>query len=119
MVVRRDRSLGGKEVVVARRAESPKALSSPLSSAKDGVLGGSATERVSLRKKRLPKWWPSLEQNEDSFYLSMVDNQDYQRDADRLIRGSLLLLGISFFFSFKKYMFIYINVCINFLENHG
>ncbi|GMN63517.1 hypothetical protein TIFTF001_032582 [Ficus carica] len=87
VVVRRDRSLGGKEVVVARRAESLKALSSPLSSAKDGVLGGSATERVSLRKKRLPKWWPSLEQNEDSFSLSMVDNQEYQRDADRLIRA--------------------------------
>ncbi|GMN43285.1 hypothetical protein TIFTF001_012487 [Ficus carica] len=58
VVVRRDRSLGGKEVVVARRMESLKALSSPLSAAaKEGVLGGSVNERVTLRKKRLPKWW--------------------------------------------------------------
>ncbi|GMN43659.1 hypothetical protein TIFTF001_012862 [Ficus carica] len=63
VVVRRDQSLRGKEVVVvARRTKSLKPLSSPLSVATmEGVLGGSVNERVTLRKKRLLKWWSSLE----------------------------------------------------------
>ncbi|XP_024022116.1 uncharacterized protein LOC21407430 [Morus notabilis] len=97
VVVRRDRSLGGKEVVVARTPPGPssstrRALSSPLSAAKEGVglVGGTET-RVSSREKRLPKWWPSLEldkQNWDSDSSDGIfDKQDYQRDADRLIRA--------------------------------
>ncbi|POO03375.1 phosphoribosylformylglycinamidine synthase [Trema orientale] len=91
-VVRRDRSLGGKEVVVGTRGEFDSSgrkgfggLSNPLEPAKEGLNGRS--ERV-LRNwvrvgKRLPKWWPKLEQNRDS----MVDKQDYQREANRLIRA--------------------------------
>lgn len=101
MVVRRDRSLGGKEVVVARTPPGPssstrRALGSPLSAAKEGVGLVSGTEtRVSSREKRLPKWWPSLELDKQNWDFDssdgIFDKQDYQRDADRLIRGSLLV----------------------------
>ena len=91
-MVRRDRSLGGKEVVVGTRGGFDSrgkgfgGLSNPLAPAKEGF--DSSSERVSRNwvraRKRLPKWWPKLEQNE----VSMVDTQEYQREANRLIRGS-------------------------------
>lgn len=91
-MVRRDRSLGGKEVVVGSRGDFDSrgkgfgGLSNPLSLGKEGFNGGS--ERVSRNwvrvGKRLPEWWPKLEQSQ----VSMVDKQEYQREANRLIRGS-------------------------------
>ncbi|KAL5543280.1 hypothetical protein UlMin_010990, partial [Ulmus minor] len=92
-VVRRDRSLGGKEVVVGTidkgRGESMGwksfgGLNNPLSVANESFNGGS--ERVSKNLvrvgQRLPKWWPNLEPQLDS-----VVDKEYQREADRLIRA--------------------------------
>lgn len=92
-VVRRDRSLGGREVVVGstvkRRGEFERknfgVLGNPLSPAKEKLLSGS--QRVSndwVRvEKKLPKWWPSSMPHQGF----TVDVEDYQREADRLIRG--------------------------------
>ncbi|KAL5543270.1 hypothetical protein UlMin_010980 [Ulmus minor] len=92
-VVRRDRSLGGKEVVVgtidkgmgeSMGRKSFGGLNNPLSVANESFNGGS--ERVSKNLvrvgQRLPKWWPNLEPQLDS-----VVDKEYQREADRLIRA--------------------------------
>ncbi|KAF3455435.1 hypothetical protein FNV43_RR00062 [Rhamnella rubrinervis] len=91
-VVRRDRSLGGREVVVGstvkRRGELERksfgVLGNPLSPAKEKFLSGS--QRVSNNwvrvDKKLPKWWPSSMPHQGF----TMDVQDYQREANRLIR---------------------------------
>ena len=95
VVVRRDRSLGGKEVVVGRAEESEwrmrnhsKVLGSPLSVVSGmGVNGGDWSPGRSRTEKRLPKWWPVTLPPP----LEVFDKQEYQREANRLIRGQLLL----------------------------
>lgn len=78
-MVRRDRSLGGKEVVVAKkRGNDLEDFSLP-----------SRHQFPSFRRWRkseeLPKWWPSkvstVSQSE------VVDRELYQKEASRLIRG--------------------------------
>lgn len=94
-VVRRDRSLGGKEVIVAvddqQREESkrPKRLANPVEIS--GLVDGLGFERGDWRRYRvgsqqkLPKWWP----DSGSFSGRVVgpDQEEYQREANRLIRG--------------------------------
>lgn len=93
-MVRRDRSLGGREVVVGsavkRLGESERksfgGFGNPLSPAQEkSVSGGS--ERVSSNwvrvEKKLPKWWP-ISMPRQGF---TGDVQEYQREANRLIRG--------------------------------
>ena len=95
VVVRRDRSLGGKEVVVGRAEESQwrvrnhsRVLESPLSVVSGtGVYGGDWSRGRSQTEKRLPKWWPVKLPPP----LELIDKQEYQREANRLIRGQLLL----------------------------
>lgn len=93
-VVRRDRSLGGKEVIVAvneqQREESkrPKRLANPVEIS--GLVDGLGFERGDWRRYRvgsqqkLPKWWP----DSGSFSGRIVgpDQEEYQREANRLIR---------------------------------
>lgn len=116
VVVRRDRSLGGKEVVVARRVEEeerPKevkrkmfgVLDSPFE--KPGWVFGSGLERDDWRSYRirsaskLPKWWPvSVAEKQE---LLAVDKQEYQRDANRLIRGWC----VYFYFFFRLFIYLY------------
>ncbi|XP_061994422.1 uncharacterized protein LOC133712333 [Rosa rugosa] len=98
VVTRRDRSLGGKEVVVAR-IEKPRAeevsvkknrglgiLDTPLSSVrKSSVFAG--MERVFKNRVRfgekLPQWWPTT----TSQPILGVDNEEHQREANRLVRA--------------------------------
>ncbi|KAF4375837.1 hypothetical protein G4B88_026416, partial [Cannabis sativa] len=94
-VVRRDRSLGGKEVVVGAgtgtrgnfvsREKGFGGLSNPLESTKEDAIGGSqrALKNWARVGKRLPKWWPKLEKHHDL----MTDQQEYQREANRLVRA--------------------------------
>ncbi|OWM87944.1 uncharacterized protein LOC116195085 [Punica granatum] len=88
VVVRRDRSLGGREVVVGTRQELEKfrALDSPLAPGRGNL------DRVSQGRKQnfgvrfqneLPEWWPSSLPGPDP----EVDREEYQRDANRLIRA--------------------------------
>ncbi|XP_065866850.1 uncharacterized protein [Euphorbia lathyris] len=97
VVVRRDRSLGGKEVVVARAVEerhdvkrkSPRSMDNPLSTPSWALGSGLSKDdwssyRVRNRSK-LPTWWPvSVPGDID---LLPADKQEYQREANRLIRA--------------------------------
>ncbi|KAM7253304.1 hypothetical protein ACFE04_008745 [Oxalis oulophora] len=93
-VVRRDRSLGGKEVVVAvdqdgnvmeRSGKKKRGLDNPLSlSEQDYASGVRKWKRSSsAATPKLPNWWPvSVAKNVDL----LVDPVEYQKEADRLIR---------------------------------
>ncbi|KAJ9189267.1 hypothetical protein P3X46_000582 [Hevea brasiliensis] len=96
VVVRRDRSLGGREVVVATtvndrghvKRKSSRVLDNPLSL--PGWVFGSELGRDDWRSYRvrsqakLPKWWPVSVAAEQDL---VVDKQEYQREANRLIRA--------------------------------
>ncbi|XP_050373439.1 uncharacterized protein LOC126791079 [Argentina anserina] len=92
VVTRRDRSLGGKEVVVAR-IEKPRAaeagvkktrglgiLDDPLSSV--AGMGRVFKNRVRFGE-RLPQWWPTT----TSRPIFGGDNEEHQREANRLVRA--------------------------------
>ncbi|KAK9932512.1 hypothetical protein M0R45_019747 [Rubus argutus] len=98
VVTRRDRSLGGKEVVVAV-IDKPKAeevsvrkkrglgiLDNPLSSLKNSSMVA-GMERVFKNRVRyeekLPQWWPTTA----SQPILVVDNEEHQREANRLVRA--------------------------------
>lgn len=95
LVVRRDRSLGGKEVVVAVDSIRSSSRDSKSSIASDQVpRGNSISRNLQLKaQNNLPKWWPT---SLPSLNLN-VDKEDYQREANRLVRG--LLLKSSFLFA--------------------
>lgn len=89
VVVRRDRSLGGREVVVGSGVSVERNVrisGNPLSPASS--VNVRASERVQRNRfrqleKKLPKWWPvSVER--PTFVMNKLE---YQREADRLIRG--------------------------------
>uniref|UniRef100_A0A6N2MSF6 Uncharacterized protein n=2 Tax=Salix viminalis TaxID=40686 RepID=A0A6N2MSF6_SALVM len=94
-VVRRDRSLGGKEVIVAvneqQREESkrPKRLANPVEI--PGLVDGLGFERGDWRRHRvgnqqkLPKWW--LDSGSFSGRVVGQNQEEYQREANRLIRA--------------------------------
>ncbi|URE40448.1 hypothetical protein MUK42_06154 [Musa troglodytarum] len=95
-VIRRDRSLGGREVVVGRtfrgrdwNKKSFTVSTSPLSPVRGTEL--KTVENVAkIRKEKqekLPKWWP------DSIPAPVIatGKQDYQREVDRLVRGEYSL----------------------------
>lgn len=94
--MRRDRSLGGREVVVGKRRGNDKkkgfsvwGSSNPVSPRKDMMRVKNEAEGYSRRKwvsseDELPKWWPDLS------YLkagSVKINQELQREANRLIQA--------------------------------
>ncbi|KAJ7957385.1 Phosphoribosylformylglycinamidine synthase [Quillaja saponaria] len=91
-LVRRDRSLGGKEVIVGSKVKergpakyNSGSLSNPLSPAQ-GAVGGGLRRKVSNRgriEKKFPKWWPT-----STIGTTMsVDMQEYQREANRMVRA--------------------------------
>ncbi|KAM1050041.1 hypothetical protein ACFX13_032568 [Malus domestica] len=92
-VVRRDRSLGGKEVVVgrvekervdARKRKSFGILDNPLSMPKSRMVDGLGRMLKSQVRwaKKLPSWWPSSAPQQSP----VVDKEYYQGEADRLVR---------------------------------
>ncbi|CAN8284605.1 unnamed protein product [Cochlearia groenlandica] len=83
LVVRRDRSLGGKEVVVSVD-DNIRTSSSSSSIASGSVSEFTIPRNLHLRaQSKLPKWWPASlpSKNFD------VDKEDYQREANRLVRA--------------------------------
>lgn len=116
-MVRRDRSLGGKEVVVgivekervdARKRKSFGILDNPLSMPKSRMVDGLGRMLKNPVRwaKKLPSWWPSSAPQQSP----VVDKEYYQGEADRLVRG----LFVSFFLSFLTFIFMtfYGTVCI-------
>lgn len=86
LVYKRDRSLGGKEVVVGKRENSGR-TSTPLSSDKASYNYQKKSRLRTLdrrRKKELPQWWPqTVNQGPNE-----IDNkEEYQRIANQLIQG--------------------------------
>lgn len=89
-MVRRDRSLGGKEVVVAMGPNRNTPVKATVQrSSKNKVLFA----------KKLPKWWPTIVNSNDTLYEVDVDEQEeYKREAYRVVRGLSFFL-LSFYFS--------------------
>ncbi|XP_038712147.1 uncharacterized protein LOC120006252 isoform X1 [Tripterygium wilfordii] len=78
VVVRRDRSLGGKEVVVAAR--------SIRETREDGMMDnfGALKKNIQVRsQEKLPKWWPVRV----VIPAMVADKEEYQREANKLIRA--------------------------------
>ncbi|XP_074322583.1 uncharacterized protein LOC141659560 isoform X2 [Apium graveolens] len=85
VVTRRDRSLGGKEVVVGNVSRG-RVLESPLESREftGGMFKGITRNWGKTKGNRLPDWWPKS----TSVSVSVGDdNEEYQRQANRLIRA--------------------------------
>lgn len=92
LVYKRDRSLGGKEVVVGKRETNlpTSRKSTPLSSNDDNYYYQKKVNRMSLsgrsRKKELPQWWPQP-QVVNWGPQEAVNKEEYQRMANQLIGG--------------------------------
>ncbi|XP_027366350.1 uncharacterized protein LOC113872750 [Abrus precatorius] len=86
-VVRRDRSLGGKEVVVGwGEGTDNKALSNPLSPpVEDSVVQRSTNNKVRVQRK-LPQWWPTII-NSNGAISDLNEQEEYKRDAYRVVRA--------------------------------
>ncbi|GMP78366.1 hypothetical protein CsSME_00034309 [Camellia sinensis var. sinensis] len=89
VIMRRDRSLGGREVVVARKTDTHsdrnfRVLENPLS--ETAVRASEVMPKNWVRRakeKKLPSWWPVLLPPP----VLNDDKQEYQRMAHRLIRA--------------------------------
>ena len=94
--MRRDRSLGGKEVVVGWGERGvAKAPWNPLSPV-EGVTSkrGAKKNKVQVERK-LPKWWPTTI---NGAVCDVDEQEEYKREAYRVVRGLL---------SFPFHVFIY------------
>ncbi|CAG7881050.1 unnamed protein product [Brassica rapa] len=84
LVVRRDRSLGGKEVVVAVDTIRSSSSSSIASSSGQASRSNSVARTLKHRaQNNLPKWWPASLPSQSL----EVDKEDYQREANRIVRA--------------------------------
>ncbi|KMZ70934.1 hypothetical protein ZOSMA_18G00260 [Zostera marina] len=105
VVTKMDRSLGGKEVVVARKSnntvfrnmENDSRKTSPLSLGRlDGMQTriGSDSVKYKSRKERIPEWWPVSVPSSSSS--SEVNDGSSQREASMLVRGQFFFANWSF-----------------------
>ncbi|XP_058771957.1 uncharacterized protein LOC131645761 [Vicia villosa] len=77
-MVRRDRSLGGKEVVVGL---------GPRSGVTAPIKRSLKSNKVAVQRK-LPKWWPIVNNSSHSgFDFDLNEQEEYKRDAYRLVRA--------------------------------
>jgi hypothetical protein len=108
-MVRRDRSLGGKEVVVGLRSPIHSNKSSSASSS--SIRRSFKNNKVFASQRKLPKWWPTVNNNANAFDLDMDHQDEYKRDAYRLVRGLLFLLTYlltTLIFCFTKSIYLYV-----------
>lgn len=97
-MVRRDRSLGGKEVVVALGQTSN---SNPLSPTVRDSVKRSAKNKVRFQRK-LPEWWPTVV-NANGYVFDAGEQEEYKREAYRVVRGLFsLFTHLSFYFPWKR-----------------
>ncbi|EOA27139.1 hypothetical protein CARUB_v10023240mg [Capsella rubella] len=85
-VVRRDRSLGGKEVVVSVDSIRSSSRDSKSFMASDQASQSNSIPRnLQLKSQNnLPKWWPTSLPSQN---LDVVDKEEYQREANRIVRA--------------------------------
>lgn len=106
LVYRRDRSLGGREVLVAKNEtvgrKKPNVLDSDDGNTNwdwDSPIRFSRRRKNKSSGEQLPKWWPVSSSGLDQ--VGTENQEEYQRMANRLVRGnsiSRLLLGMQLFF---------------------
>ncbi|RDX73414.1 hypothetical protein CR513_46985, partial [Mucuna pruriens] len=82
LVVRRDRSLGGKEVVVAWGQRSD---TNPLSPPLRDSVKRFPKNKVRFQRK-LPKWWPTVI-NANASVFDANEQEEYKREAYRVVRA--------------------------------
>ncbi|KAK9288502.1 hypothetical protein L1049_016961 [Liquidambar formosana] len=84
-VVRRDRSLAGREVVVGKKRKNFRVLGNPVSPARGTLARGleAGSKNWVRTEEKLPKWWPVLLPPQTS----MMNMEEYQKKANRLIRA--------------------------------
>ncbi|XP_028193248.1 uncharacterized protein LOC114378847 [Glycine soja] len=91
VVVRRDRSLGGKEVVVAWGQRSD---TNPLSVLVRDSVKRSVKKKVVLFQRKLPKCWSTVINsnasviNSNASVFDANEQEEYKREAYRVVRGS-------------------------------
>ncbi|XP_050915023.1 uncharacterized protein LOC127129975 [Lathyrus oleraceus] len=77
-MVRRDRSLGGKKVVVGLGSRS--GVTAP-------IKRSLKNNKVAVQRK-FPKWWPIVNNpNHSDFDFDLNEQEEYRRDAYRLVRA--------------------------------
>uniref|UniRef100_A0A1D1Z7C8 Uncharacterized protein C19orf71 n=1 Tax=Anthurium amnicola TaxID=1678845 RepID=A0A1D1Z7C8_9ARAE len=92
-VIRRDRSLGGREVVVGRRSSgeevewrSSRALRNPLSPPRGSEIrrADASPVRGVPREEKLPEWWPNPVPPPP---VGVLGREELQREANKLVRA--------------------------------
>ncbi|KAL8151297.1 hypothetical protein V2J09_021105 [Rumex salicifolius] len=83
VVTRRDRSLGGKEVVVGTRRPVETERKKYDVRDLERFLGTDGANSNQRKGKKLPQWWPATTSKSQ---VLLVDTEGYQRAANRLIR---------------------------------
>ncbi|KAG8375939.1 hypothetical protein BUALT_Bualt09G0011100 [Buddleja alternifolia] len=95
LVYKRDRSLGGREVLVGKRPDTNWSTTTTAGSRNLTPLGSDTAtnyyypneinrnQRNTRRKKELPQWWPHLV---NSGPHDTINKEEYQRMANQLIR---------------------------------
>ncbi|XP_078432666.1 phosphoribosylformylglycinamidine synthase [Wolffia australiana] len=92
VVVRRDRSLGGREVVVGRRQKGLETtwrregrLANPLSPVNEKERRKTVPTVVRVvPEENLPEWWPVPASNSS---MAVLRKEEFQREANRLVRA--------------------------------
>lgn len=97
LVYKRDRSLGGREVLVAKNEtidrKKPNVLDSDDRNSnwdwdRDSPIRFSRSRKKKSPVEQLPKWWPVSSSGSDQ--VEAENQQEYQRMANRLIRGNFI-----------------------------
>jgi hypothetical protein len=103
VVTRRDRSLGGREVVVGRRgAASPRIAGSSVAANPVTVPRGNAWKGSGGEKREvLPDWWPIS--SNSSPQASGGEADHLGKEAQRLVRGNKI--NLPFWLSFDELVF--------------
>ncbi|KAL1295559.1 hypothetical protein HN51_056425 [Arachis hypogaea] len=84
-MVRRDRSLGGKEVVVGwGESAVSKGPANPLSPADGGTLKRGAKKNKIRLERKLPKWWPAVI---NGAVFDLDEQDEFKRQAYRVVRA--------------------------------
>ncbi|OIV91200.1 hypothetical protein TanjilG_30422 [Lupinus angustifolius] len=92
-MVRRDRSLGGREVVVGTVA-AKKPAANPLSPVERSLsLRRASKNKVVGVQKKLPKWWPHII---NGTVLDVDDQEEYKREAYRVVRDKMMKIVADF-----------------------
>lgn len=92
VVKRRDRSLGGKEVIVGTRATVAKDSNKYDVRDSERFLGtGAANSNQRRKQRKLPQWWPPMPSKTP---VLVFNAHEYQTAANRLIRGQYRPLDI-------------------------